>query len=215
MIAKKHIIVNLIEQGEGLYLDFKFEVSAPSKIARSLASFANTEGGKLLIGVEDSGKISGIKSEEEYYMLKDSANKYCNPKVNFTSKEWIIKGKKVLEVSITKSSDAPHRAPDNRGKLRAYIRVNDQNILANGIQMKIWKKLADNKDIKLVYSDDVRLLLKIIRNHSSLTLSQLFFMLDISRYKIENILAELIIMKIIKMHVSEFDSSFSLCDPAE
>ena len=215
MIIKKHKIVNLIEQGEGLHLDFKFEVSDPAKIARSLASFANTEGGKLLIGVEDNGKISGIKSEEEYYMVENSASKYCDPKVGFTSKEWIITGKKVLEVNITKSSTAPHRAPDNKGKLRAYVRINDQNILANGIQMKIWKKLAENKDIKLVYSDDVSTLLEIFRNHNSLLLSQLILMLDLSKFKIENILAELIIMNIIKMNVSEFDSSFSLCDPTE
>jgi predicted HTH transcriptional regulator len=215
LIIKKHKIVNLIEQGEGLHLDFKFEVSDPAKIARSLASFANTEGGKLLIGVEDNGKISGIKSEEEYYMVENSASKYCDPKVNFNSKEWIITGKKVLEVNITKSGTAPHRTPDNNGKLRAYIRVHDQNILANGIQMKIWKKLADNKDIKLVYSDDVSILLEIFRNNNSLLLSQLILMLDLSKFKIENILAELIIMNIIKMNVSEFDSSFSLCDPTE
>jgi len=50
---KKHIITTLIEQGEGQQLDFKFEVSDAVKIARSLTAFANTVGGKLLIGVNN------------------------------------------------------------------------------------------------------------------------------------------------------------------
>ena len=213
MTTKKHKIISLIEQGESLHLDFKFEVSDPAKIARSLASFANTDGGSLLIGVEDNGRISGIKSEEEYYMLDNAANSYCDPKVSFSSKEWVIKGKKTLEVNIVKSKDAPHRAPDNKGNIKAYVRVNDQNILANGVQMKIWQKLAGNKDVNLIYSDDVKILLETIRKQSSIKLSQVILLLELSRFKIESLLAELIIMKIIKMNVSEFDSSFSLSDP--
>lgn len=46
-------------------LDFKFEISDSKKIARSLVAFANTDGGRLLIGVKDNGVISGIRSEEE------------------------------------------------------------------------------------------------------------------------------------------------------
>ncbi|MBC8319519.1 MAG: ATP-binding protein [Bacteroidetes bacterium] len=214
-MKKKHKIICLIEQGEGLHLDFKFEVSDPPKIARSLVSFANTEGGKLLIGVKDNGNISGIRLEEEYYMIENAAAKYCTPVLNFNSKEWVVEGKKVLEVYISKSNMAPHRAPDNKGKLRAYVRVNDQNILANGVQMKIWQKLIGTKDIKLIYSEEVKRLMEILKKHNSLLLSQLIPMLELSRFKTENLLAELIIMKVIKMNVSEFDSSFSLCDPTE
>ena len=63
---KEHPVKELIKQGEGLHLDFKFEISNVAKIARSLVAFANTDGGKLLIGVKDNGVIRGIKSEEEY-----------------------------------------------------------------------------------------------------------------------------------------------------
>ena len=30
----------------------------PEKIAKSLSAFANTEGGRLLVGVKDNGKIA-------------------------------------------------------------------------------------------------------------------------------------------------------------
>jgi predicted HTH transcriptional regulator len=48
-------IKNLIAEGEGQELDFKYHVSSASKIARTLVAFANTDGGRLLIGVKDNG----------------------------------------------------------------------------------------------------------------------------------------------------------------
>ena len=52
-------IKNLIAEGEHQQLDFKFEIRDTKKIARSLVAFANTNGGKLLVGVKDNGVITG------------------------------------------------------------------------------------------------------------------------------------------------------------
>ena len=196
-------------------LDFKFEIDDPEKIARSLASFANTDGGLLLIGVRDDGSISGIQSDEEVYMLKTAALKYCTPEVKFTSKEWTLNSKKILEVYIPKSKLVPHKAPDQKGKLKVFIRVNDQNMLANGVQMKIWQKLNADKDINFVYSDEAKTLLSLLKQNNSLSLSQIIDSIKQSRYVIENMLAELIIMKIINMTVDETITSFSLIDPVD
>ena len=58
----------LIAEGEHQQQDFKFEISDARKIAKTLSAFANTEGGRLLIGVKDNGRIAGIRSEEEKYI---------------------------------------------------------------------------------------------------------------------------------------------------
>ena len=63
-------IYKLIAQGEHQQQDFKFCINDSRKIARSLVAFANTDGGRLLIGVKDNGKIIGVRSDEEYYMLQ-------------------------------------------------------------------------------------------------------------------------------------------------
>ena len=78
-MKKKHPIEALIEQGEHQQLDFKFEVSDSKKIARTLSAFANTDGGRLLIGVKDNGNISGVRSEEEYYMIEAASKMYTRP----------------------------------------------------------------------------------------------------------------------------------------
>ena len=77
-------IQNLIAEGEHQMLDFKFEVSDSKKIARSLVAFANTDGGRLLIGVKDNGSISGIRSEEEKHMIQTAAQMFeaCQTKVD-------------------------------------------------------------------------------------------------------------------------------------
>ena len=79
-MKKMHPIEALIEQGEHQQLDFKFEVSDSKKIARTLSAFANTDGGRLLIGVKDNGNISGVRSEakRQYRHLRLSQYSFCN-----------------------------------------------------------------------------------------------------------------------------------------
>ena len=78
----KDYIYKLIEEGEHQQQDFKFEISDARKIAKSLSAFSNTDGGRLLIGVKDNGKIAGVRSEEEIYMIEAAAKLYCQPQVN-------------------------------------------------------------------------------------------------------------------------------------
>ena len=66
----------LIAQGEHQQQDFKYEISDARKIARTLSAFANTDGGRLLIGVKDNGKIAGVRSDEEIYMVEAAASRY-------------------------------------------------------------------------------------------------------------------------------------------
>ena len=79
-----------------MHQDFKFEISDARKIARSISAFANTEGGRLLVGVKDNGKIAGIRSEEEIYMIEAAASMYCQPQVEIETKTYIVEGRTVL-----------------------------------------------------------------------------------------------------------------------
>lgn len=52
----------LIQQGESLALEFKSDVkSLPDRdLIAAVVSLANTEGGSLLLGVEDDGEVTGL-----------------------------------------------------------------------------------------------------------------------------------------------------------
>lgn len=54
----KKELVELIKTGEGLTLEFKENVS--SNLGKTICAFANTKGGRIVLGVKDSGKITGI-----------------------------------------------------------------------------------------------------------------------------------------------------------
>lgn len=69
-----------IAEGEHQQQDFKFEISDARKIAKSLSAFSNTDGGRLLVGVKDNGKIAGVRSEEEIYMIEAAAKLTANRK---------------------------------------------------------------------------------------------------------------------------------------
>ena len=97
---ERNYIKNLIAQGEHLHLDFKFEISDARKIARSLVAFANTSGGRLLVGVKDNGVIAGVRSEEETYMIETAAHVFCKPEVNFVANTHLVDGRTVVEVIV-------------------------------------------------------------------------------------------------------------------
>ncbi len=56
-------IKNLIAKGEGLQLEFKQTFNIES--IETLVAFANTIGGKVIIGVSDTGTISGVSINSE------------------------------------------------------------------------------------------------------------------------------------------------------
>jgi len=214
-MKKQHPIKTLIAQGEHQQLDFKFEISDAAKIARSLVAFANTDGGKLLIGVKDNGVIAGVRSEEEKFMIENAAQRYCQPEVKFSTKAWMIDGKQVLEVQIPSYRQSTHRAPDHNGNYKAFIRIEDQNILANGVLMKVWKKQQSGKNIHFIYSEPVQKLLSFLQNEDQFSLSEAREITQLSKFKTEQLLSDLIVLKVIEMRITENSASFIKAESKE
>jgi hypothetical protein len=196
---KAHYIEELIEQGENLYQDFKFAINDSKKIARSLVAFSNTKGGRLLIGVKDNGAIAGVRTDEEYYMIEAAAELYCKPKVPFQTKDWNIGGKKVLEITIPESKNKPHMALNDEQKWRAYIRVADENIVANAILLKVWKKLQSARGIKIKDTETGKKILMYLADNESITLPEFLKLAKIPYYKGGNIISDYIALGLIEL----------------
>jgi predicted HTH transcriptional regulator len=203
-------IQNLIEQGENQQLDFKFEISDARKIARTLVAFSNTDGGKLLIGVKDNGKIAGIRSEEEYHMLEAAAELYCRPVVPFKVQKWSILGKTILEVDIAMADIRPFRAQNEHERWMAYIRVEDQNLLANRVMMKVWSKESRKKGILLEYSNAEKMLLNYLKSNEYITLSKFCRICKIRLEQAEDLLSDLIVLEVIRIRINEKGARYSL-----
>lgn len=58
--------IELLKQPEGKTLEFKKDLSSPTNILRTITAFANTAGGTLIIGVEDTSRfVVGIEQPHE------------------------------------------------------------------------------------------------------------------------------------------------------
>ena len=203
-------IHKLIEEGEHQMLDFKFEISDSKKIARTLVAFANTDGGRLLIGVKDNGAISGIRSEEEKHMIQTASEMYCIPNVNFQAKEWNINGKTVLEIIVPKSKYHKHKAPDHNNIYKVYIRVKDQNILADGILLKIWKYQNNKQEVRVTFTESEMFLLKYLNDNKRITLKEFMKAAKISKKEAEKTLVNFTLINMLKLEITEKVIFFSL-----
>ena len=63
-MANKHPLLAQIQQGESKTLELKAQLPQNDQIAKTLIAFANTSGGKLVIGVNDDRTLKGINSDE-------------------------------------------------------------------------------------------------------------------------------------------------------
>ncbi len=69
----------LLQEGEGVMLEYKENLSA--SFARELVSFANTAGGRILLGVRDDGTVKGIADTNELRARIQDIAHNCDPPV--------------------------------------------------------------------------------------------------------------------------------------
>ena len=200
----------VIAEGENQRLDFKYCVSDSRKIARTLVAFANTDGGKILIGVRDNGSIAGIQSDEEYYMVDTAAHLYCRPEIKFSIRQFPAGEKTVLEVEVIKGEKRPYQVRNESGKWITYFRHDDQNLVANRVLLQVWRKEAKKSGVMVKFGKAENALMEFLSTNGSITLSGFRKLARISAYKAESILANLIIFRVIVMIPSELGFRYEL-----
>lgn len=207
MEQNKHL-VELIREGEHLHQDFKFEINDSRKISRSLSAFANTSGGRLLIGVKDNGTIIGIRTDEEFYMVESAAQIYSRPEIPFQTKIWKQEGKTVLEITVPESKNKPHFVRNADGTEEAFIRIKDENILAPDVLIRVWQKQNHPKGTLVRYSQDEEILLRFLDRHDSITQTQFERLAKISKRAAAETLANLIVFDLLDYEYTNLQFRF-------
>lgn len=200
-MVSKHPIKQLIDAGEGLTLDFKQQIQNPRKIAKSMVSFANTQGGVLLIGVRDNGSIAGIKSEEEVHMLELAASFHSKPEVPYSIEEIIIEGKTILKAHIPKGKDKPYYSRGEDDKWWVYVRVNDKCILASKTSVDFMR--SQDKATQLSLGNLEQGILKFIAENEKTTLPEICKKFNLGKRRSSRILVDLMKLQAIRSHTTE------------
>jgi predicted HTH transcriptional regulator len=205
-------IRNLIAEGEHQQQDFKFEITSSRKIAKTLVAFANTDGGRLLIGVKDNGRISGIRTDEEYFMIEAAASLFSKPEIPFESYHRTVEGKTILEITISPSDQKPHYARNEENHWLAYHRVKDNNFLADYILLQVWKRKKRSRGTFIAYSENEQKVMEILSTDSAIGLDEIRDQTKFRKKKLQQILVNLVSLQAVQMSFLEDNPLFSLVE---
>lgn len=125
MITAKKLL-ELLNQDEGLTLEFKESriLSDSFKLARILTSFANAEGGILLVGVKDDKTIEGMRARtghEEHIM--NVASDRCDPSLAPKFHKISIAQKGDVYIVRVPERQGPYHAVKTRDGYKFFTRV--------------------------------------------------------------------------------------------
>ncbi|SRR3989339_94727 len=214
MISRKKVL-DMIENGEGLNVEYKQRFSTHEKIAKEIIAFANTRGGFLFIGIDDSKKIYGIASEKgDNDLIREVAEKYCEPKVEITLECMNIEKKDVLVVEIPESLNKPHRIQDYKTSLdlntaAVYVRVNDKSVLASKEMIKILQTQTRGKTLEhYEVGTSEKVAFSYLDKNEKITVKELGKLANISDRRASRTLIKLVRANILLIHTKDNGESY-------
>jgi ATP-dependent DNA helicase RecG len=121
-------ITELLLQGENNAVEFKSESISPDSLAKEIVAFANTQGGSILIGVEDDKTISGIqKNDNVEEWIANICRQNIVPPIQVVTEIINIQGANIAHVIVPKGKDKPYQTNKNQ----YLVRVGSTNRTAN------------------------------------------------------------------------------------
>ncbi len=204
----------LVREGEGLTLEFKRKARHPEKIAREVVAFANTQGGILLIGVEDDHTIYGCKfPDDEAFALTTFFDRYLFPSVPYEIERVPIDARRqVLVFHIPSSPQKPHFLlpyGDETHKT-AFVRVADMSLKASREMVQVLRHQRRNYGVSIHFGEAERKILQYFESNGNITLAQTQKLLEISRRKTSELLVRLVRARILSIHPSKQGDYFQL-----
>jgi hypothetical protein len=199
-----------IALGESVRQIFLPKIESQNEIAQLLVAFANSEGGRVWIGLKKNGKIIGCDPNEELRKVEGAAKSFCMPEIKFTSKIWKENFRLVLEININEANNKPFKAKDSLGKWLPYIRVDKEVLLANKILVGFWS-LKKNPVLKPAHLQiELISLLQLIKEEQIVTLSKLYKLSDIPLKEVDRFLMLLISWDMVDMVMNSDTTQYQI-----
>jgi len=184
MKLTKHDLEIILQEGEGQRIEFKESFSA--SIAKDIVAFANDLGGKIFIGVDDSGKLKGINITNTLKSQITDIAKNCDPSipVNLQVLENII------IVNVEEGTNKPYQCKDgfflrqgtnsqkltrdqiiqfsiDESKIRFDTQINPKFIYPDDFDRGLWKQYIDAIHLSTKYkTEDILINLGVAQKRS-------------------------------------------------
>jgi len=111
-------LTELIACGEDSRTQFKkgLDVASTKSLAGEMAAFANSKGGKILIGIADNGSVAGLTPDEIRrinQLISNTATNCVRPSINPDTENVSIEGRVIMVVTVAEGISKPYA--DNDG----------------------------------------------------------------------------------------------------
>lgn len=195
----------IVLEGEGLHLEFKRKASSPDKIVRELIAFANTDGGTLLIGVDDDGNIPGIKyPDEEIHVVKEALAKHCKPALTYNESVISLSETRfIVRLDVPPRTGGLHYFLSPGVAKQTFVRSNDMSIKASAEMEEILRRTAQDKGIKFTFGDAEKKLMEYLEEYKIINLVGYQKFSGLNQFKARRKLILLVLASVLKITVTE------------
>ncbi|GAB1355364.1 hypothetical protein MASR1M12_41080 [Erysipelotrichia bacterium] len=129
-------LLEIITNGENSGIEFKRDDVRPEQLAKEIVAFANLQGGRILLGVEDGGQISGLqRSNTQEWVLNVFRDKIHPQIIPFYEEIVIEEGLRVGVINVVPGISKPYVVRHNNRE-EIYIRMGSRSDLASREQQQ-------------------------------------------------------------------------------
>lgn len=203
-------LLQLIEEGENLHVEFKQRFSSYEKIAKEIIAFANTGGGVLIFGVEDDKSIYGVQSEKsESALVTETAQNYCEPPIQIDISYFEVEHRELVVVEIDESENKPHRLQDYKTQIdlneaSVYIRVNDKSVLASKEMIKVLQTQLTERELKnYAVGKNEKIVFDFLEDNETINVKELSKIANISNRRASRTLINLVRANLLMIHTKD------------
>lgn len=183
-------VKQLIARGKGVSLEFIAHIENQLTITRTIVAFANTNGGKVIVGINEKNKIVGVVPAEELKLLEEIISNECSPAVPFESRVIEYGRHLLLEIDITKSTNK-HKAKGEGGQMKFYHRIDDATLVGNRVIINLWRLQDESAPRSIDLDDNLKAIYEFIEKHKPVTVSKIFRFFALNKNDVNLYLAQL------------------------
>ncbi|WP_294000531.1 AlbA family DNA-binding domain-containing protein, partial [Sphaerotilus sp.] len=121
----------LLRQGENSGVEFKRDDLRAEQLAREVVALANFQGGRVIVGVEDDGRISGIQRPDlERWVMDTVFGRFIHPQLlPYYEEITLDTGQRVAVITVLTGTAKPYVLRHNQRE-DIYVRVGSTSQLA-------------------------------------------------------------------------------------
>ena len=124
-------LLEIIANGENSGIEFKRDDLRPEQLAKEVVALANFHGGRILLGIDDDGTVTGIqRADLEHWVMDTVFGRYVHPMIiPFYEELQIDEQHRVAVVTVSQGTTKPY-VVRSRDREDIYIRVGSASQLA-------------------------------------------------------------------------------------